>query len=68
MELQKQLSHKRYEPIWAMMHKIRLAMGAWEDKYKLYDWIELDHGFFEIDLDGESQKAKATVMVCTWGK
>jgi len=28
MELQKQLSHKRYEPIWAMMHKIRLAMGA----------------------------------------
>ena len=59
LELQKQLSHKRYEPIWAMMHKIRLAMGAREDKYKLHDWVELDHGFFEVDFDAESQKAKA---------
>jgi hypothetical protein len=65
LELQKQLSHKIQEPIWAMMHKIWLAMGAREDKYKLHDWVELDHGFFEIDFDGQSQKAKATVMVCT---
>lgn len=26
-EMQRQLGHKRYEPIWAMMHKIRAAMG-----------------------------------------
>lgn len=27
-ELQRQLGHKRYEPIWAMMHKIHSAMGT----------------------------------------
>ncbi len=64
LELQRQLCHKRYEPIWAMMHKIRIAMGKREDKYQLHDWVELDHGFFEIDFDNESQKSKATVMVC----
>ncbi len=26
-ELQRQLGHKRYEPIWAMMHKLRSVMG-----------------------------------------
>ena len=26
-ELQRQLGHKRYEPIWFMMHMIRKAMG-----------------------------------------
>ena len=33
----------------------------------MHDWVELDHGFFEIDFDGESQKDKATVMVCAKG-
>ncbi len=64
LELQRQLSHKRYEPIWAMMHKIRQAMGQRENKYQLNDWVELDHGSFEIDFDTETEKSKATVMVC----
>lgn len=64
LELQRQLSHKRYEPIWAMMHKIRQAMRQRENNYQLHDWVELDHGFFEVDFDSDLQQAKATVMVC----
>ncbi|MFT6210632.1 MAG: hypothetical protein ACJATE_001253 [Bacteroidia bacterium] len=26
-EMRRQLGMKRYEPVWAMMHKIRAAMG-----------------------------------------
>ena len=32
-EMQRQLGHSRYEPIWAMMHKIRAAMGKHDEKY-----------------------------------
>jgi len=46
-ELQRQLGHKRYEPIWSMMHKIRSVMGLRDQEYVLKNWIELDEGFFE---------------------
>lgn len=46
-EIQRQLGHKRYEPIWAMMHKIRLVMGMRDAKYKLSEEVELDDGFFK---------------------
>ncbi|GEM53970.1 DDE transposase [Flavobacterium branchiophilum] len=46
-EMQRQLGHKRYEPIWAMMHKIRSVMGLRDDQHKLTNAIELDEGFFE---------------------
>jgi hypothetical protein len=46
-ELQRQLGHKRYEPIWAMMHKIRSAMGTRDNKYLLKGNVEVDEGFFE---------------------
>lgn len=46
-ELQRQIGHKRYEPIWAMAHKLRLVMGMRDDKYKLDGQVELDDGFFE---------------------
>jgi len=46
-EMQSQLGHKRYEPIWAMMHKIRLGMGIRDERYTLSQEIELDEGFFE---------------------
>jgi hypothetical protein len=45
-EVQRQLGHKRYEPIWYMMHKIRIAMGNRDDRYKLKDFNEMDEGFF----------------------
>ena len=35
LELQRMLGHKRYEPIWFMMHKIRRVMSKREGKYKL---------------------------------
>ena len=54
-ELQRQLGHKRYEPIWAMMHKIRSAMGTRENKYLLKGNIEVDEGFFETIVP-ESEK------------
>lgn len=47
LELQHQLGHKRYEPIWAMLQKLRAVMGYRDSKYTLNDEIELDEGFFE---------------------
>ena len=46
-EIQRQIGHKRYEPIWAMIHKLRLVMGLRDDEYMLTDEVELDEGFFE---------------------
>lgn len=47
-EMQRQIGHKRYEPIWAMVHKLRAVMGKREDLYKLKDIIEFDEGHFEV--------------------
>jgi len=47
LELQRLIGHKRYEPIWLMMHKIRISMGHRDDKYVLDGYIEMDEGFFE---------------------
>jgi hypothetical protein len=46
-EIQRQIGHKRYEPIWAMAHKLRCVMGLRDDEYTLHDEVELDEGFFE---------------------
>lgn len=46
-EVQRQLGHKRYEPIWAMLHKIRSVMGLRDDEYLLSNTVEIDEGFFE---------------------
>lgn len=48
LEVQRQLGHRYYEPIWYMLHKIRRAMGKRDDNYTLCNEIELDEGFFEI--------------------
>ena len=47
LEMQRLIGHKRYEPIWLLMHKIRITMGHRDDKYKLTTFIEMDEGFFE---------------------
>lgn len=47
LEMQRQLGHKRYEPIWAMVHKLRIVMGNRDDRYKLEGLVELDEVFFE---------------------
>jgi transposase-like protein len=46
LELQRQLGHKYYEPIWAMLHKLRAVMGKRDSNYQLDQIIELDEGFF----------------------
>lgn len=47
LEMQRMIGHKRYEPIWLMMHKIRRVMSKREDKYQLDGCLEFDEGFFE---------------------
>ena len=34
-EIQTQLGLKRYEPVWAMVHKLRKAMGNRDSRYTL---------------------------------
>jgi transposase-like protein len=46
LEMQRILGHKRYEPIWLMMHKIRSCMGMRDERYILDGFVELDEGFF----------------------
>lgn len=60
LELQRLVGHKRYEPIWGLMHKIRVTMGHRDEKYTLDGFIEMDEGFFEgiRKKDEESQIAK----------
>jgi hypothetical protein len=59
LELQRELGHKRYEPIWAMLHKIRLVMRHRDSRYELKEYIEMDEGFFEAsDRDEEKKKNK----------
>jgi transposase-like protein len=47
LEIQRLIGHKRYEPIWLMMQKIRVSMGHKDDSYRLDGFIEMDEGFFE---------------------
>jgi len=54
-EIQRQLGHKRYEPIWQMMHKLRNAMGKRDDGYELYGEMELDDGFFSTPVSKEQK-------------
>ena len=73
-ELQRQLGHKRYEPIWTLNHKLRTIMGERDDLYELSGVIELDEGFFSTEIDdqeknkplkrgrGSQKKSKVLVM------
>ena len=75
-EIQRQLGLKRYEPVWAMVHKLRKAMGNRDERYTLEGMIEMDEAFFTIEAsehDHKTQKAekgsktKANVMVLAEG-
>jgi hypothetical protein len=58
LELQRQLGHKYYEPIWAMLHKLRVIMGKRDDQYYLTNHIELDEGFFEVVIENKDEPLK----------
>lgn len=47
LEMQRLLGHKRYEPVWLLMHKVRISMGNREGRYSLDGFVEMDEGFFE---------------------
>jgi len=77
LELQKQIGHKFYEPIWYMVQKLRKTMGLRDGKYQLDKIVELDEGFFEsVDTEktaeekqkeskkrGRGSQKQSTVMV-----
>lgn len=56
-EIQKQLGLKRYEPVWAMVHKIRKAMGNRDARYTLEGMIEMDEGYFTVEAS-EIERSK----------
>lgn len=56
-ELQRQLGHKRYQPIWEMVCKLRDVMGKRDNLYKLTGEVELDNAFITT-LIPEDQKGK----------
>ena len=73
LEVQRQVGHAYYEPIWAMMHKLRRAMANRDEKHQLTGEIELDEAFFVVndprDPDeptkrgaGSERQAKVVVM------
>jgi len=71
LELQRQLKHKRYEPVWLMMHKLRDVMGQRDDRYELNGTVEFDEGFFTTERNtdeplkrgrGSQRKTKVAVM------
>ena len=57
MELQRRLGHKRYEPIWAMMHKRRSVMGIGDEKYDFGGVVERDDAFFKTYSDEEEDES-----------
>jgi hypothetical protein len=54
-ELQRQLGHKRYQPVWHMAHKLREAMGKRDGEYVLAGRIELDEGYFSTEAPQEEK-------------
>ena len=57
LELQRQIGHKFYEPIWYMLQKLRMTMGSRDSKYQLDKIVELDEGFFEtVDTEKDDDE------------
>jgi transposase-like protein/DNA-directed RNA polymerase subunit RPC12/RpoP len=55
LELQRQLGHKYYEPVWGMIHKLRMIMGKRDEDYTLSGTLELDEGFFSTVVEEEEK-------------
>jgi len=56
-ELRRQIGHKRYQPIWEMVNKLRDVMGKRDNKYQLSGQMELDDAFFSSEIP-KDQKDK----------
>lgn len=74
-EIQRQLGHKRYQPIWELCHKLRDVMGQRDAEYQLKGSIEMDEGYFTVERSesdknkplkrgrGSQSKSKVLVMI-----
>jgi len=71
-EIQRQLGMKRYEPVWAMIHKLRRAMGKRDGRYTLEGMMEMDEGYFTTEASerehntqkaGRGSKTKSNAMI-----
>jgi len=73
LEMQRQIGHDYYEPIWAMMHKLRRVMANRDEKHLLSGEIELDEAFFVVNTTrtegqkltrgaGSERQSKVVVM------
>jgi hypothetical protein len=65
LEIQRQVEHKYYEPIFDMCHKLRLIMGKRDSQYTLEGLTEMDEGYFtnskqleRNELTGEKEELK----------
>jgi len=54
-EIQRQLGRKYYEPVWAMVHKLRQVMRIRDEKYTLSGIHELDEGFFSTETEDDEK-------------
>jgi len=57
-EVQRQVGHKRYQPIWELMHKLRSIMGKRDNEYQLSGQIELDNAFITTLIADEQKTEK----------
>jgi len=55
-EMQRMVGHKWYTTIWAIMHRLREAMGQRDENYSLEDMVEFDEGYFKVEVP---EKVKA---------
>ena len=55
LELQKELGHKRYEPIWFMLKKIKNISKADNFLYKISDYIQIDENGIKYINNKNSQ-------------
>lgn len=74
IEMQGTLGHTYYEPVWAMLHKLRVTTGHRDAQFKLKDFVEANDAQFEIsktkketrnNKPGAGSKGKAKVAVQT---
>ena len=71
-EVQRQLGHNRYEPIWLMMQKVRTAMGKSERNSVLKGMVEMDEAYISTHTPkklkerlkrGKGSQKKQKIMV-----
>jgi len=61
LELQHRLGRTRYQPVWEMLHKLRVAMMVRDERYQLKGEVELDGAIFGRKITGTATKVYLAV-------